>query len=185
MSGKEMIYEGQTKQDKPYVIRHPQEGDAGALCSYINALSKERTFIGFQGEQISKEEEVKWLKKELEKIHDKKAVQLLASSEGEVLGVSSVELGEKIQSHVGLFGISITKDFRGQGIGTVLMKLTLEEAVNSLSQLRIITLAVFADNLTAREMYKKFGFQEYGRLPEGVFFNGKYVDDVHMYKKVK
>src|SRR5690242_7452754 len=74
MSGKEM-YEGQTKQGKPYVIRHPREGDVKALCSYINALSKERTFIGFQGEQISEEEEERWLKKQLEKIHDKKAVQ--------------------------------------------------------------------------------------------------------------
>jgi hypothetical protein len=54
MDGKEM-YEWQTKQGKPYVIRHPQEGDARALCSYVNALSKERTFIGYQGEQISEE----------------------------------------------------------------------------------------------------------------------------------
>jgi hypothetical protein len=94
MSGKEM-YEGQTKQGKPYVIRHSREGDVKALCSYINALSKERTFIGFQGEQISEEEEERWLKNQLEKIHDKKAVQLLSSSEGEILGVSRVNWVKK------------------------------------------------------------------------------------------
>src|SRR4051812_25630723 len=183
MSGKEM-YEGRTKRGKSYVIRYPQEGDAGALCSYINALSKERTFVSFQGEQISEEEEARWLKTQLEKIHDKKTVQLLASDQGEVLGVAGVELGEKVQSHVGLFGISVAKDFRGQGIGTLLMKLALKEAVDHLCQLRIVVLAVFGDNLAAHEMYKKFGFQEHGRLPEGMFYNGKYVDSIHMHKKV-
>src|SRR3954451_1375430 len=120
MSGKEM-YEGQTKQGKPYIIRYPQEGDARALCSYINTLSKERTFLSFQGEQISEQEEIKWLKTQLEKIRDKKAVQFLVSSEDAVMGASAVTLNEKIQSHVGLFAISLAKDFRGQGIGTMLM----------------------------------------------------------------
>ncbi len=64
------------------------------------------------------------------------------------------------------------------------MKLALEDAEKNLPQLRIITLAVFGDNLAAQGLYKKFGFQEYGRLPEGVFYNGRYVDDICMCKKI-
>jgi hypothetical protein len=32
-------------------------------------------------------------------------------------------------------------------------------------------------------MYHKFGFVEYGRLPEGVLHHQAYVDTVYMYRK--
>ncbi len=112
-------------------------------------------------------------------------MQLLVDCEDAVLGEAGIDLGERIQSHVGSFFISLAKNIRGQGIGKMLMKLALDDAESSLPQLRIITLAVFGVNLAAQGLYKKFGFQEYGRLPEGVFYNGRYVDDIFMYKKVK
>jgi len=34
-------------------------------------------------------------------------------------------------------------------------------------------------------MYQKFGFVEYGRLPEGVLHNHTYVDTVYMYRKMR
>ena len=43
------------------VFRYPQKEDAEAMARYINTLSKERTFISFQGEQITLEFEVERL----------------------------------------------------------------------------------------------------------------------------
>lgn len=181
---RQIIFEGKTKQDKSYVIRYPQDGDAQAMCDYINELSKERTFVRFQGEQISLEEETKYLQEQLEKIKNNKTVQLMIFCDTKIMGISGVDLKDKTESHEGVFGISLAKDIRGEGIGKILMRLTFEEAEKCLSKLRLITLGVFGDNQIAKKMYEGFGFQEYGRLPEGSLHNGKYVDNIYMYKKV-
>ena len=65
------------------------------------------------------------------------------------------------------------------------MKLILEEAEKNLPKLRIITLEVFENNPVAQEMYKKFGFREFGKLPEGIAYKGQYIDRIYMYKKIR
>ena len=47
------------------------------FVTHINTISKEQTFILFQGEEITLEAEEKWLEGELKKIKEGKAVQLL------------------------------------------------------------------------------------------------------------
>ena len=181
----EIVFEGTTKEGKAYVIRYPQEGDAEAMCSYINELSQERTFIRFQGETISLEDEQKYLEGLLEKNLQKKAVSLLVVSGDKVLGISGIDMKDRTENHEGVFGISLVNDIRGEGIGKILMRLTIEEAEKKLSQLRLITLGVFGHNELAYKMYKDFGFQEYGRLPEGAFHKEQYVDHIYMYKKIR
>lgn len=51
--------------------------------------------------------------------------------------------------------------------------------------LKIITLEVFSLNILAQNLYKKFGFMEYGRLSGGIKYKNKFVDDILMYKKIK
>lgn len=87
--------------------------------------------------------------------------------------------------HEGVFGISVLKEYRGKGIGKLLMKLVLDESIKNLPNLRIITLGAFSTNSLAIKMYESFGFNEYGRLPGGVLHKGQYIDHVFMYKKVK
>lgn len=180
-----VVLEGTTKEGKAYVIRSPKEGDAEAMCEYINELSQERTFIRFQGETITLEDEQKYLEELLEKIKNRQTVSLMLVSEDKVLGISAVEMKDRTESHEGVFGISLAKAIRGEGLGKLLMKLTLEEAEKQLPQLRLITLGVFGDNPLAHKMYLNFGFQEYGRLPEGILHNGHYVDHIFLYKKIR
>ncbi len=174
------------KQRKNHIIiRYPARYDAQALCDYINTLSKEQTYIRFQGEQITLEDEAKYLDGQLDKIAKKQAVQLLVFSNNQLIGIAGIDMKDKTESHEGVFGISLAKDYRGEGIGKILMRLVLEEAESNLPQLRIITLGVFSNNSLAMEMYKKFGFKEYGRLPKGVLHRGEYVDHVYMYKSIR
>lgn len=92
---------------------------------------------------------------------------------------------DKTESHEGVFGLSVASEFRGEGIGSLVMKLTLEEALKNMLELKIITLGVFSNNSLAMDIYKKFGFIEYGRLPKGVLHRGQYVDHIYMYKNVR
>lgn len=48
-------------KDQEFVFRYPQPTDLEGLRDYINQLSAERTFIRFQGTQVSLEEEEKYL----------------------------------------------------------------------------------------------------------------------------
>lgn len=165
-------------------IRYPESGDTKIMCDYINELSKEKTYITWQGEEISMEHEEKYLKGQLEKIKKNETVQLLLFVNGELSGISAIDLGERVKSHIGVFGITITQKYRGKGFGKLLMKLTLEEALKNLPKLKIITLEVFAENEKAINMYKNFGFIEYGKLPGGNLYKEKFLDDIQMYKNV-
>ncbi|MDO8269446.1 MAG: GNAT family protein [Candidatus Levybacteria bacterium] len=184
MDGK-VVYQGKTKEGKEFEIRYPKKDDATTLCDYINALSQERTYIRFQGEIIKVEDEVEFINSQLEKINNNNGVLLLVVCEGEIIGCSGVEMKDKTESHEGVLGISIAKDFRGEGIGKKFMEAILKEAQDNIPQLRLITLGVFGDNDLALNMYPKFGFVEYGRLPGGSLHNGNYVDHICMYKKVR
>ena len=173
-------------EGKNLVIRYPKDGDAPSLLKYINLLSKKKTFIRFQGEQLSLEEESEYLKSLLEKIKKNDAVQLSVFVDGELVGVSAITMKDKVEKHIGVFGISVAKEYRGKGIGKLLMNSLFKEAGKRLGLLEMVTLSVFANNTLAVSMYEKFGFVKYGKLPKGIIYNkGKYVDDLLMYKPVE
>lgn len=183
MQGK-IVFQGTTEKDKLILVRYPKEGDAGAMWAYINKLSKEQTYILFQGEEIAFKDEEEYLKKTLEKIEKKKAVQLLVFSNHKLIGISEINLRDRAIAHEGVFGISVSKEYRGEGIGKKLMEQVLKEAKKNLPQLKIVTLGVFSNNLLAIKIYKKFEFKEFGRLPEGILYKRKYLDHIYMYKTV-
>jgi len=179
-----VIFEGKTSKGAQITIRYPKADDLADLLAYINTLSAERTFISFQGEQLTEEKEKKFLDSILEKISKGEDVHLLAFSNNQLIGVANVSPRERNAKHTARFGISIAKEFRHVGIGRLLMEKVLAEAKKNLSGLKTITLDVFANNSTAIQMYKKFGFKQYGLLPEGVVHQNEFIDKILMYKNV-
>lgn len=182
MEGK-IIYQGTSLKGIPFLIRCPKVGDAGQMMHYLQALSDEKTFIRFQGEKISLQQEEEFLTEQLQKIAENQTIYLLCFSGSRLIGISDLSLSDKVEKHVGALGISIAKEFRGEGIGKKLFETVLEES-RKLKELRIITLGVFACNDLGRAMYKKYGFEEYGRLPKGILHKGVYVDHLLMYKNI-
>ncbi len=179
-----IIHKGITKTNIKYVIRYPEKRDAKKMHKFINILSQEKTYIFLQGEKISLKDEEKYLNEQLEGITKKQSIELIAEADSNIIGVSSIHLGEGATSHEGTFGISITREYRNEGIGKSLLDLTIKEAKKILPSLKIITLAVFENNEIAINIYEKFGFKEYGRLPKGILHKGKYIDHVYMYKNI-
>jgi ribosomal protein S18 acetylase RimI-like enzyme len=185
MNPGKVVFDGKTEKGLKVLIRYPKESDLSELHRYINELSKEHTFIRYQGNEVSLEDESKYLAIYFEQLKKSQCVKLLVFNKSKLIGISDITLREFAMSHLGVFGITVAKDFRDNGLGKLLMKLVLEEAEKNLPELRIIRLGVFANNPIAKELYKTFGFKECGRLPEVFHHRGSYIDEIIMFKKIK
>ncbi|HLR51973.1 MAG TPA: GNAT family N-acetyltransferase [Candidatus Avamphibacillus sp.] len=88
-------------------------------------------------------------------------------------------------AHTGSFGMMVAKEYRGRGIG----KLLLKELLNWAEQnpfIEKVKLGVFSTNTPAIFLYKQMGFVEEGRKINEIKLNDyEYIDDVLMYKDVK
>lgn len=180
-----IVFTGKSKSGIPLLIRYPKESDAKIMMEFINTLSAEQTYIGMQGEQKTLAFEQEFLKKQCQLIHDKQSVFLLVFTGDTLIGEADLRMGEAAFSHVGGLGISLAKEYRGKGIGSILMQYFLEESEKNIDRLRILTLQAFSANEAGTALYKKFGFQIYGRLPEGLFRRGEYYEEISMYKKIR
>lgn len=180
-----VIFKGHTKNGKEFIIRYPKITDAPKLQRYINTLSREQTFVLFQGEQLSLKEEKDYLRKILKDIQEKKAVVLIVEIDNEIVGNSGLTLKGRAENHVADFGISIAKNYRGQGLGKQLLTSVIAESKKRLPGLEIISLGVFASNDIARKMYTKFGFKQYGVLPAGLKRKGKPENHLYMFLKIR
>lgn len=178
------IFTGKTTKRIPVTLRYPAENDLVDLLNYINTLSREKTFVSFQGEQQTLKEEKKYLDEQLKRIGKAQTVQLLVFAQDKLVGITSIDLGERVSKHVGNLGISVAKDSRAQGIGSLLMRKIIEEAKQCLPTLRLITLSVFANNPIAAKMYQKFGFRQYGRLPKAISHRGRLIDRIYLYREI-
>lgn len=180
----ENIYQGRTKKGKEIVVRYPVMSDLVGLMDYMNIISNEQTYIMYQGEQLTLKYEKKYLADFLKKMKKGEAVKLLAFHNNNLVGVSDIVMQERAANHVGTFGLTVAKNYRGEGIGKLLMNLVIEESKKRMRKLKIIQLGVFGNNGIACSLYEKLGFSRFGVLPKGVYHKGQYVDHIYMYKKV-
>jgi ribosomal protein S18 acetylase RimI-like enzyme len=178
-----LVFEGKTPKGAEVLLRYPEPGDLRALWEFINALSREQTYLLLQGEEISWEDEQHYLNRQLEAIGHNQAVQLLAFTDGRLIGNVDVSVGDGLsQKHVGGLGIAVAQEARGMGVGRLLMETVISEAANNLPGLQMITLQVFGNNATAIALYESLGFREFGRLPRAYKHRDQYVDGVYMVK---
>jgi len=180
-----IIYNGTSKKETPYLVRYIQKGDADTMAHYINTLSDEHTYIRFQGEKISLKEEQEYLEKQIKRVQEGYTVQLLCFTDNKLIGICDINMQDKIEKHIGILGLTVAKEYRSERIGKKLFELALTEASKNLKGLEIIQLGVFANNTLAQSLYKRYGFKEYGRLPEGIVQEQKYIDHIYMYKKIE
>jgi RimJ/RimL family protein N-acetyltransferase len=185
MNSEKIIYQGKTKTGLGLTIRYLELIDVVALTDFINKISQEKTFVTFQGEKILLEDEKKYVAQKVELVKEKKSVHLLAFIDNELVAVSDIDMKDKTESHVGGFGLIVSKKHRGHGIGKIIMTTVIKEAKKELKDLKIVTLEVFANNPIAQNLYKKLGFIHFGQLLEGSKYKGKFIDRIYMYKKLK
>jgi len=157
---------------------------AKEFLDFINSLIEEDAQILFN-KKFSLKEEKKWIEEEIKNIKKKKQIALVAKDKNKVVGIADIELRRGRQDHVGEFGISIRKEYRGIGLGKKLMKEILKLAKKELKpKLKIIRLSVFSTNKIAQNLYKKMGFKIVAKVPKQIQYKGKLVDEIIMIKKL-
>ena len=98
-------------------------------------------------------------------------------------GIDALGMMDKIKQRA-VFGIAITKEFWGLGIGKSLMEACIECAREA-GYLQL-ELEVVAENERAVEMYKRAGFIEYGRNPKAFRLRtGEYQELIDMRLELK
>jgi L-phenylalanine/L-methionine N-acetyltransferase len=106
--------------------------------------------------------------------------QLVACSADTIIGNIGLQPATSgRRRHVASIGMGVHDDFRGRGVGSALMKATLDLADNWLD-IRRVELTVFTDNDDAIRLYEKNGFVTEGHLRDFAFRDGRYVDAYSM-----
>jgi len=87
-------------------------------------------------------------------------------------------------SHVVTLGIALGRNYRNMGIGTELLK-AMEQLARKEMRARVLELSYFEENRRSKHLYEKLGYREAGRIPKGINYYGKYMDEVLMVKVLK
>lgn len=158
------------KTGVPLQMRNGCETDAQAVYeNFIQTHTETDYLLSYADERsFDPDGDAACLKEKAESADE---VELIALIDGKVVGTAGVQaVGKKYKvKHRAEFGISILKDYWGQGIGRVLTECCIDCARKAgYAQLE---LSVVANNKRAIQMYQKAGFKEYGRNPKG--FNSR------------
>ena len=164
-------------------FRYLREDDLDNMLSYINALIAEDTFIGMYGEPLTREEEKKHLDETIESMKKEEKIVIVVEIHGKYVGSGDLRRETvRRKKHGGNIGISLLKEYREEGIGTLLLKALIDEA--STMGLRLLTLTCFENNDRALHVYEKLGFKQVGFVPEACLYKDKYYGEVVMYLKL-
>jgi RimJ/RimL family protein N-acetyltransferase len=170
-----------SKKGRKIEIRKIQENDWVGLRNLMNSLVKENAFI-LRDVPISKEEQIKNLKKRIEDMKKKKRVDLVAIYNGKLVANIYIRRKKFKEKHVGTLGVFVKKNYRNEGIGKALIKEALKHSKKI--GIKLVVLGVFKVNKPAMILYKKLGFKKYGELPKALKHKGRYMNNVLMYKRL-
>jgi len=100
---------------------------------------------------------------------------------GKLIGAAGFRrLAEEKRKHKGvLWGVYVSRDWRGQGIGKAII-LEILAAAREQSGLERITLTVNTSRASAVRLYRSLGFQPFGREPRALKVGSTYVDEEQM-----
>ena len=164
---------------KSVVIREARGSDAIKLLEHVNTISSETDFLTFgQGEFImSVEEEEKHLENTL---RQNNAIFIIAEIDEKIVGCLNFTAGSRPRvAHTGEFGVSVLKEYWGNGIGAELIKQLIKWCKQS-GSIRKINLIVRDDNFSAIHVYKKLGFTQEGIITRNLQINGIFYDALFM-----
>lgn len=176
-----MIIESRKIEGKnlTWILRCPKKEDAAELSSLRIKIDGETENLDREpGENLFTPEDFEKLIYE-DSIANR-TLFLVAEVEGKLVGFTRCE-GNKLSRfrHKAEFGICITKDYWGYGIGKVLLEniLCWSDTVG----IEKISLTVVETNTGAIQLYKSFGFKEEGLLiKDRIHKDGNYYNTVIM-----
>jgi ribosomal protein S18 acetylase RimI-like enzyme len=94
------------------------------------------------------------------------------------------EPGAKSRHKARVWGVYVTLEHRGQGVGRDLLRSLLERA-SAIDGVEQILISVTATQLAAARLYSSLGFESFGREPRALKVGGRFIDEDHMILRVK
>ena len=154
------------KDSRECILRNGEEHDGQAvLANFILTHEQTAYLLSYPDENtMTAEQEGHFLQR---KADSETEIEILAEVDGAVAGLAGIESvgGRDKIRHRADFGISIDRQYWNLGIGTALMNACVDCARKA--GYEQIELSVVAENKPALAMYRKAGFEEYGRNPRG------------------
>lgn len=154
------------KDGRECILRNGEERDGqAALDNFILTHEQTDYLLTYPDENtMTAEQEGRFLQK---KTDSETEVEILAEVDGVVAGLAGIDTvgGRDKIRHRADFGISIDRKYWNLGIGTALLNACMDCAREA--EYEQLELSVVAENETAINMYRKAGFEEYGRNPRG------------------
>jgi RimJ/RimL family protein N-acetyltransferase len=168
-----------SKKGNDVIIRYSSWNDLEPLLSFANAISRENTFIMMSGEYITRFEEMNYLSEQLKGVEDETRIHLVALVNGTLAANCGIYRKRMRSHHVGDIHISISKEYRKEGIGTILLETLKEEAKKI--DIKLLTLTCFEKNEIAIHVYEKVGFKKIGVIPGMYKKDDVYENEAVMY----
>lgn len=158
------------KNEKEAFLRNGDAKDGKEVLDVFNQTHGETDYLLSYPDENSfnEDQEAKFLDG---KANSESEIEIVAVVNGRIVGTAGIEsLGNKYKMrHRAELGIGILKEYWGLGLGEALTKACIKCAKEA-GYLQL-ELNVVAENTAAIALYKKLGFEEFGRNPMG--FNSR------------
>ena len=150
---------------------------AESYCSAVDTVAKERKYLA-SVDGFPLDSTIGFVKM----IEANNLAQFYAIENDQVIGWCDI-LPKSFEGlrHVGVLGMGVLGNYRGQGIGRTLLEMTLDHAKN-INGLEKVELEVFESNLPAIKLYAHLGFKIEGVREKSRKLDGRYDNIVLMGK---
>lgn len=98
--------------------------------------------------------------------------------ENTLIGVVTLvrETKQKMSHRANIYAVYVTPLHRGKGVAKQLLQAAIEHA-HTLQGIEQLYLAVVSDNISAKKLYRSFGFETYGIDQKAIKISRKYYDE--------
>ncbi len=168
------------KDGSVYILREIELKDARPMLVFLDHVASESDNLTFGPGEFTPtvEEEESFIQSHS---NSENCYALVAVLNGRIIGNLSFQGGGRNRiAHCGEFGVSVLKEFWGNGIASALIENMLEWSKTS--PITKINLRVKEDNTNAIDLYKKFGFEIECVLKRDFKINNLYCNSVMMGK---
>jgi L-phenylalanine/L-methionine N-acetyltransferase len=150
------------------IIQHATLEFAESFCQAVDTVARERKYLG-STTGFPLEKMLDFVKF----IVDQNLAQYYAVDNDKVVGWCDI-IPKSYQglTHVGVVGMGILADYRGKGLGTLLLEKTIEHA--GLNGIEKVELDVYQSNAPAIALYRKMGFEVEGNRIKGRKLDNEY-----------
>lgn len=163
------------------IIREAHPDDAEQLVPYVRRLTEEEPapyIVMGPGEFTLTVEQERQVLADYAAADN--CVFLVAEAAGQIVGMVNCKGGtRRAKRHEVVLGITVAREWRGQGVGKKLMAAAIAWA-RGIGIVTRIELIVFARNEVARHLYERCGFEVEGCLRRAIYRDGEYFDDLVM-----